>query len=225
MILADSAGRDKPLSLKVSLRAPRRGAKQSPPLQEIARQCEALTTSFRTVSGVDGAELLAITRARKIRTLARFPRLALPQLRAILANMPHAKTQILTRAVREFLSKPRIARLATIGPDGYPHIIPIYFMRDGDDILFGSDRDERKVRNALADPKAAVVIGGDPKRDPAGYMIQGDLAVQEARDRTIVYRMLRRYESKAEVDKHSKEWSGSDQIILRLKPRKVIRVW
>ncbi len=139
--------------------------------------------------------------------------------------MPQAKTQILTRAVRAFLSKPRIARLATIGPDGYPHIVPIYFMRDGDNILFGSDRDERKVRNALADPKAAVVIGGEPKHDAAGYMIQGDLAVHEALDRTVVYRMLRRYESKAEADRHSKEWSDSNQVILRLRPRRVIRVW
>ncbi len=91
--------------------------------------------------------------------------------------------QILTRAVRQFLSQPRIARLATIGPDGYPHIVPLYFMRDGDDILFGSDRDERKVRNALAHSQAAVVIGGEPASDPAGYMIQGDLSVKEARDR------------------------------------------
>ncbi len=139
--------------------------------------------------------------------------------------MPQPTKQILTRAVRQFLNKPRIARLATIGSDGYPHIVPIYFMRDGDDILFGSDRDERKVRNALAHRQAAVVIGGEPKTDPAGYMIQGDLRVEEARDRSVVYRMLRRYESKADADRHSAEWSGSDQVILRLKPKKVIRVW
>ncbi len=133
--------------------------------------------------------------------------------------------QILTRAVRQFLSQPRIARLATIGPDGYPHIVPLYFMRDGDDILFGSDQDERKVRNALARPQAAVVIGGEPKTDPAGYMIQGDLSVEEARERALVYRMLRRYESKPDADRHSAEWAGSDQVILRLKPKRVIRVW
>ena len=54
-----------------------------------------------------------------------------------------------------------MARLATQGIDGYPHVVPIWFRRDSDDILFGSDRDNRKVRNILAIPKGAVVIGGE----------------------------------------------------------------
>ena len=35
---------------------------------------------------------------------------------------------MLTGEVRIFLQKSRIARLATIGVDGYPHVVPIYFM-------------------------------------------------------------------------------------------------
>jgi nitroimidazol reductase NimA-like FMN-containing flavoprotein (pyridoxamine 5'-phosphate oxidase superfamily) len=93
--------------------------------------------------------------------------------------MPTRKRQLLYRSVRSFLKAPRIARLATVGSDGYPHIVPIYFMRDGDDIIFGSDRDERKVRNALANSKGAVVIGGDPATDEAGYLIQGDVSIED----------------------------------------------
>lgn len=83
------------------------------------------------------------------------------------------KTTILNRRVRRFLQKTRVARLATVGVDGYPHIVPIWFRRDGDDIVFGSDRDNRKVRNVLSNPKGAVVIGGELPSEDEGYMVQG----------------------------------------------------
>jgi len=137
-----------------------------------------------------------------------------------------AKTrQVLNRAVRSFLKTPRIARLATVGPDGYLHVVPLYFMRDGDDLVFGSDRGERKVRNALANPKGAVVIGGDPATDEAGYMIQGDLSIEDDVGQAMMRRLLYRYETKEEADRLAAQWADGDKVIIRLRPRSVIRVW
>jgi hypothetical protein len=132
---------------------------------------------------------------------------------------------VLSRSVRRFLNAPRIARLCTVGPGGYPHVVPIYFMRDGDEIIFGSDNGEQKVRNALRNPKGAVAIGGEPGPDEAGYLIQGDLTVENCPDRALVGKMLYRYETKKEADAHLAEWMNSDMVLLRLKPKKVIRVW
>ena len=130
---------------------------------------------------------------------------------------------ILSQEVRSFLQQPRIARLATIGSDGYPHIVPIYFMLEGNDILFGSDRDNRKIRNALSNPKGAVVIGGE-RTDEAGYMIQGDLAIEE-HESSFTRRMLYRYEPEEEAEEHLAEFSNSDLVVIRLKPRSCIKVW
>jgi len=131
---------------------------------------------------------------------------------------------MLTRTVRRFLEKPRIARLATIGADGCPHIVTIYFMLEGDDIIFGSDRDERKVRNALANSKGAVIIGGDPATDEAGYMFQGDLSIEEDAGHAVTRKMLHRYEKKEEAEQHAAEWADSDTVLIRLRPKSVIRV-
>lgn len=139
--------------------------------------------------------------------------------------MPGQSKPILSRTVRSFLDTPRIARLSTIGKDGYPHIVTIYFMRDGDEILFGSDNGEQKVRNAIRNPKGAVVIGGEPSVDEAGYLIQGDLKVENDPDHAVLLRMLYRYEKKREADRHLAEWGDSDMVLIRLKPKKVIRVW
>jgi len=130
---------------------------------------------------------------------------------------------ILSQEVRSFLHKPRIARLATIGSDGYPHVVPIYFMLEGNDILFGSDRDERKIRNALSNPKGAVVIGGE-RTDEAGYMIQGDLTIED-HEPSFTRRMLYRYEPEEEAEKHLANFSNSDLVVIRLKPRSCIKVW
>ena len=139
--------------------------------------------------------------------------------------MTSKRTPILNRRVRKFLEKPRVARLATVGVDGYPHIVPICFRRDGDDIVFGSNRDNRKVRNILANPKGAVVIGGELPIEDEGYMIQGDLSIADDVIHAMMKRMLLRYETKKEAKRLATEWADSDLVVIRLKPRKVIRVY
>ena len=128
---------------------------------------------------------------------------------------------MLTRVVRKFLRQPRIAHLATLGRNGYPHIVPVYFLLDGDDIVFGSDDNEQKVKNARRHPQGAVVIGGDPATDDAGYMFQGSLHVARDPSRKLIKRMRALYESGSDAE----EWEESDSVIIRLKPRRVIRVW
>lgn len=128
---------------------------------------------------------------------------------------------MLTRAVRKFLQAPRIARLATLGRDGYPHIVPIFFVLDGDEIIFASDDDEQKVRNARRHRKGTVVIGGEPGTDDAGYMIQGDLKIESHPDQKIMRRLAARYHAEDEAQ----EWTNAKTVLIRLTPRRVIQVW
>ena len=139
--------------------------------------------------------------------------------------MTTLNTPILTHSIRRFLASHRLARLCTIGKDGYPHVIPINFARVGDDIIFGTDRDEAKVRNAVRNPKAAIVVGGNPETDDAGYMIQGDLSVEYDPSPALMRGLLRKYESNEEAEKHLAGPGNSDKVLLRLRPVRVIRVW
>ena len=133
--------------------------------------------------------------------------------------------QMLNRKLRAFLDeKPRIARLATVGRDGYPHVVTIWFARDGDDIVFGCERTDQKSRNVERNPRATVVIGGDPKTDDAGYMIQGDAVLEDDPDCRVTTLIVRRYEKKRSADEMLAE-EGWHPVIFRLKPRRVIRVW
>ena len=104
-------------------------------------------------------------------------------------------------------------------------MVPIWFRRDGDDIVFGSDRDNRKVRNILANPQGAVVIGGELPIEDEGYMIQGNLSIADDVNHASMRRTLLRYETKKEAERLLVEWADSDLVVIRLKPRKVIRVY
>ena len=74
-----------------------------------------------------------------------------------------------SEAEREFLKSQRLARLATVGPSGWPHVVPVMYKLT-DDGAFEFDADGVKLRNITAEPRAALVVDGAPKR---GISVQG----------------------------------------------------
>ena len=61
--------------------------------------------------------------------------------------------------VREFLSHgTRTAKLATSGPGGQPHVMPVWFVLDGVELVFTTWGGSVKGRNLRRDPRAAVVV-------------------------------------------------------------------
>jgi PPOX class probable F420-dependent enzyme len=66
--------------------------------------------------------------------------------------------------MRRRLGDARVAHLATVGPGGRPHIVPITFALDGDAIYFAVDAkpkrttDLQRLRNIAANPAVAVLV-------------------------------------------------------------------
>lgn len=64
---------------------------------------------------------------------------------------------------RRLLDLARVATLATINPDGSPHVIPIVFAVLGDRLVTGVDQKPKRdlnlarLRNIRADPRVAVL--------------------------------------------------------------------
>jgi nitroimidazol reductase NimA-like FMN-containing flavoprotein (pyridoxamine 5'-phosphate oxidase superfamily) len=70
----------------------------------------------------------------------------------------------------EFLRSQRLARIATVGPSGWPHVVPVMYVLDDQGAL-EFDVDGVKLRNLSLDPRAAMVIDAmGPKR---GVTMQG----------------------------------------------------
>jgi len=77
---------------------------------------------------------------------------------------------VFTAEELEFLRSQRIGRLATAGPSGWPHVVPVmYTMNDDGSLDF--DVDGVKLRNISAEPRAAMVVDAmGPRR---GVAMQG----------------------------------------------------
>ena len=77
---------------------------------------------------------------------------------------------VLSPAELEFLRSQRIGRFATVGPSGWPHVAPVMYAVDDEGAL-EFDVDGVKLRNLLAEPRAAMVVDAmGPKR---GVALQG----------------------------------------------------
>lgn len=57
------------------------------------------------------------------------------------------------------LKRETVAWLSSVRPDGAPHVVPIWFVWDGESILVFSKPNAQKVRNLRADPRAMLAVG------------------------------------------------------------------
>src|ERR1051325_3865652 len=61
-----------------------------------------------------------------------------------------------------FLSSPaRCAKLATVRPDGSPHVVPVWFILDGEHLIFTAGHTLVKVKNLLRDGQVAIFVDED----------------------------------------------------------------
>src|SRR5437016_4232728 len=67
-------------------------------------------------------------------------------------------------AMRRRIADAKVARLATVGAGGKPHVVPITFAVDGDTLYFAVDAkpkrttDLKRLRNIAANPSVSVLV-------------------------------------------------------------------
>ncbi|MBA2945838.1 PPOX class F420-dependent oxidoreductase [Streptomyces himalayensis] len=71
---------------------------------------------------------------------------------------------------RAFVSQgTRTGKLSTVRADGGPHVTPIWFLLDGDDLVFNTGRESVKGRNLARDGRVALCVDDD--RPPYAFVI------------------------------------------------------
>ncbi|HEY6949199.1 MAG TPA: pyridoxamine 5'-phosphate oxidase family protein [Nitrososphaeraceae archaeon] len=85
--------------------------------------------------------------------------------------------------IDKILSMTLIANLATLGEDYTIHIVPMWFIRIGDDICIPTSHHTRKYRNLRASPFASVMIDiSHAGLDLKGVMIKGPVELVEGEE-------------------------------------------
>ncbi len=75
-----------------------------------------------------------------------------------------------------FLATAWTARVATVGPGGDPHVVPLWFVWHDGVLFVNTTRGNRTVRNAERDPRAAATVDDGERYDELrGVVLHGRL--------------------------------------------------
>jgi PPOX class probable F420-dependent enzyme len=76
--------------------------------------------------------------------------------------------------VTDLLEHSRKVQLATIGPDGVPHLVSMYYVMMDGQITFWTYRTSQKARNLERDPRVTCLVEtGEAYFDLRGVQVQG----------------------------------------------------
>ncbi|MFY9887678.1 MAG: pyridoxamine 5'-phosphate oxidase family protein [Streptosporangiaceae bacterium] len=90
--------------------------------------------------------------------------------------------------VADMLAAGRKVQLATISPDGYPHLVTMYYTLVDGKIAFWTYRTSQKALNLARDPRISCLVEtGEAYFDLRGVQIQG--TVETITDPDAVYRL------------------------------------
>jgi PPOX class probable F420-dependent enzyme len=72
----------------------------------------------------------------------------------------------------------RTGKLSTVRADGSPHVVPMWFLLDGSDLVFTTEKATVKAHNLLRDERAALCV--DDERPPYSFVVlRGRVEVSE----------------------------------------------
>ncbi|MFJ1750807.1 PPOX class F420-dependent oxidoreductase [Streptomyces sp. NPDC088116] len=116
----------------------------------------------------------------------------------------------------------RTGKLSTVRADGSPHIAPIWFVLDGDDLVFNTGRESVKGRNLLRDGRLALCV--DDERPPFAFVvIQGQAEIDEEPEqlRTWATRIAERYVGEERAKEFGERNGVPGELVVRVRIDKV----
>jgi PPOX class probable F420-dependent enzyme len=124
---------------------------------------------------------------------------------------------------RAFLSEgTRTGRLATVRRDGRPHVVPIWFVLDGDDLVFTTGTDSVKAHAMRRDPRVCLCV--DDERPPYAYvMVEGTAALSEDLDDMLRFTTAigGRYMGADRAEQFGRRNAAPGEVLVRVTPTKV----
>ncbi|OGL19257.1 MAG: hypothetical protein A3K12_07305 [Candidatus Rokubacteria bacterium RIFCSPLOWO2_12_FULL_71_19] len=127
----------------------------------------------------------------------------------------------LTKRVESLLRWERVCRVATAGPGGMPHVVPVCHVVTDGKIYFASGRDGRKVLNLRANARIALTVDlyTEQWSGLKGVMVQGKPRLIERgpafrRIRRLLYAKYPQYPDEAALEE-------SDSVVVEVTPARV----
>jgi PPOX class probable F420-dependent enzyme len=116
------------------------------------------------------------------------------------------------------LQGPYTGVLTTLFADGSPQSTPLWFLLEGDDILFSTTAGKQKLRNIARDPRATFAVY-NPTNDMSYVEVRGTIVVTEDPTANTRDRIVQKH---GYADGSAFDAPGTQRFTLRLTPTKII---
>ena len=116
----------------------------------------------------------------------------------------------------------RTLKVATVRKNGRPHIAPVWFVLDGDTLVFATSENSVKGKNLERDPTVCLLV--EDERPPYGYaLIDGHATVSPNREDLLDWntRLAARYVGREQAAAFGRRNTTDDTILVRITPEKV----
>ena len=117
----------------------------------------------------------------------------------------------------------RTAKVATAFTDGRPHVMPVWFVLDGEEIVFNTSRRSVKGRHLLRDPRIALVV--DDETPPFAFVhIRGRAALSEDPEelRRTATEIGARYMGADRAEEFGRRNAVPGELVVRVIPERII---
>jgi PPOX class probable F420-dependent enzyme len=117
----------------------------------------------------------------------------------------------------------KTGKLATVARDGRPHVVPIWFVLDGDDVIFNTGENTAKAKHMARDPRVALCV--DDQQAPYSYvMVEGIAETAPNPPEMLEWstRIAARYMGQELAESFGKRNAVDGELLVRVTPTRVI---
>lgn len=114
-------------------------------------------------------------------------------------------------------------KLATVRDDGRPHVVPVWFIVDGDTLVFTTWHESVKAGNLRRDPRVSICV--DEEIPPYTFvMLEGTASISEQPDErlAVATRIGGRYMGEDQAEAFGKRNGVEGEWLVRVTLNKVI---
>lgn len=117
----------------------------------------------------------------------------------------------------------RTGKLATVRKDGWPHVVPVWFVLDGEDIVFTTGARTVKGRALRRDPRACLCV--DDENPPYAFVMVEDRATlsDDLEDMLVFATAIGgRYVGADNAEAFGRRNAVPGELLVRLTPTRVV---
>jgi PPOX class probable F420-dependent enzyme len=137
----------------------------------------------------------------------------------------HMKPMSDTEAYAFLSEGRRTGKVATVRADGRPHVVPIWFVVDGTDLLFMTGTDTVKGKSLARDPRVALTV--DLEEPPYAFVtVEGTVTLSDDTAAMLPHSIAIgvRYMGHDRGAEFGRRNAVPGELLVRLTPNKVIGV-